>query len=45
MFIDRVSKVEGTSMYFRFGLIASLIALLPMLALRAIFCKLKACMT
>jgi hypothetical protein len=28
-------------MYFRFGLIVSLIILLPMLALRAIFCRVK----
>jgi len=31
-------------MYFRFGLVVSLIGLLPMLALRAIFSKVKACM-
>jgi hypothetical protein len=39
--IDRVSKVEGTSVYSRLGLLASLVILLSMLALRAIYSKVK----
>jgi hypothetical protein len=40
-FDERVSKVEGTSMYSRLGLLASLVILLSMLALRAIYSKVK----
>jgi hypothetical protein len=40
-----MSEVEGTSMHFRFCLIVSVFILLPRLALRAIFSKVKVCMT
>jgi hypothetical protein len=37
-----MSKVEGTSMHLRLGLVVSLVIALSMLALRAI-CKVKTC--
>jgi len=38
-----MSKVEGTSMHLRLGLVISLVIALSMLALRAICSKVKTC--